>query len=191
MAEQTKVIIIYVVVILIGRIISLRQRKRKYLPSAKFKNVTKDYTAFLVAASAAVSISLPVLEASLNDQGDVSIFIRITGILIIVTGWVTAYFANQVISESWSPIIDKNNEQDLKISGVYSIIRHPLYLSGILIIIGTNIYFMSSWAWLGAIAGIVAISIRIPIEEKKLIERFGQEYVDYQQRTKVILPLIL
>lgn len=75
-------------------------------------------------------------------------------------------------------------------TGVYSVVRHPLYLSGILVLTGTNIYFESSWAWLGALPAL-ALLIHVPIEERRLVERFGQEYIAYKKRTKAILPWIL
>ncbi|MDD2218381.1 MAG: hypothetical protein PHX63_08145 [Eubacteriales bacterium] len=37
---------------------------------------------------------------------------------------------------------------------------------------------------------LVGILYRISIEEKKLIERFGEEYIDYRRQTKAILPWI-
>jgi protein-S-isoprenylcysteine O-methyltransferase Ste14 len=55
---------------------------------------------------------------------------------------------------------------------------------------GTNTYFGSRWAWLGTIIVLAGILCRIPLEEKKLIDRFGQEYITYRQQTKAILPWI-
>jgi protein-S-isoprenylcysteine O-methyltransferase Ste14 len=74
---------------------------------------------------------------------------------------------------------------------VYSTIRHPLYLSGLLILVGTNIYFASSWGWVGVLPALIVILIRVPLEERYLVDRFGQEYIAYQKRSKVILPWIL
>jgi hypothetical protein len=52
---------------------------------------------------------------------------------------------------------------------------------GLFILIGTNIYFVSSWAWISLLLALVVILIRVPIEERYLVERFGQEYIAYQK----------
>ena len=103
-------------------------------------------------------------------------------------GYWVAYAANRTISKNWSPTVDKTQKQNLVTSGVYSTIRHPLYLSGLLILVGTNIYFGSSWAWVGVLLVLIVILIRLPIEERHLAVRFGQEYITYRERTKAILP---
>jgi protein-S-isoprenylcysteine O-methyltransferase Ste14 len=102
-----------------------------------------------------------------------------------------AYFANREIGVNWSPTIEKTQKQKLITSGIYGIVRHPLYLSGLLILVGTNIYFGSKWAWLGAILTLIALLLRIPVEEKHLIKRFGEAYIAYKRQTKAILPWIL
>jgi protein-S-isoprenylcysteine O-methyltransferase Ste14 len=38
--------------------------------------------------------------------------------------------------------------------------------------------------------GLVFLLIRIEIEEKMLIETFGEEYIEYQRNTKKIIPYI-
>lgn len=110
---------------------------------------------------------------------------------ILVVSWGIAYFANREIGIDWSPTIEKTQKQKLVTSGIYGIIKHPLYLSGLLILVGTNVYFGSKWAWLATTLVLIAILLRIPIEQKHLRERFGEEYIAYKRRRKTILPWIL
>jgi protein-S-isoprenylcysteine O-methyltransferase Ste14 len=184
-------LIIYVVVMLIGRFISQGQRKTKRALLSQSKAIVKDWTALLAALSAAFGITLPVLEAALRETHVSNMCAILAGLAFILVGYGVAYVANRTISENWSATIDKTQEQNLITSGVYSIVRHPLYLSGLLILVGTNIYFASSWAWVGVLLTLIVILIRVPIEERYLVKRFGQEYVDYQKRSKRILPWIL
>ena len=96
---------------------------------------------------------------------------------LLVLGWGVACAANRAIGENWSPTIDKTKEQNLVTSGVYSVVRHPFYLAGAFLITGTSVYFGNSWAWLGALPALIVILVRIPIEERRLVERFGKEYI--------------
>lgn len=181
----------YVLVMLAGRLLSLRQRKTKRSLAMQSQTIAGDWTALLVALSAAMAIALPVLEAALRQTATVNISAALAGLAIILVGWGVAYVANRAIGDSWSPVVGKTQEQHLVTSGVYSAIRHPLYLSGLLIVAGSNIYFASTWAWLGALIVLIAIFIRLPIEEQRLVERFGQAYIDYQKQTRAIFPWIL
>jgi protein-S-isoprenylcysteine O-methyltransferase Ste14 len=183
-------LIFYVFVMLAGRFFSQRQRHTDRSLVFQSQAIAKDWTALLTALSTAVAIALPVLEASLRGNNITNVWAAMAGIAMILAGWGVAYLANRAIGASWSATIDKTQEQRLATSGMYSVVRHPLYLSGLCILAGTNIYFGSSWAWLGALAALIIISVRVPIEERLLLERFGQEYIDYQKRTKAILPWI-
>jgi protein-S-isoprenylcysteine O-methyltransferase Ste14 len=67
-------------------------------------------------------------------------------------------------------------------SGVYSIIRHPMYLAFILTAIA--LIFISQY-WLNIIIGIIRIVLLYYVileEEKGDLEKFGQDYKDYMKR---------
>lgn len=75
-------------------------------------------------------------------------------------------------------------------SGIYRYIRHPLYCS--LLLLGTGIMFKSLGS-LQIIAGAVnaiAVFITTKIEEKEMIPRFGEQYIDYMKETKMFIPFI-
>ncbi len=191
MKAQTYELTAFVIVMLTCRFISQRQRKIKPSLLSQSRAITRDWTALLVALSAAVAIALPIIETTLRETTVVNMCTILSGLAFILTGWGVAYAANSAIGESWSPAINKTKEQKLVTSGVYAFIRHPLYLSGILILAGTNIYFRSSWAWFGTLLALVVTLIRVSIEERQLVERFGQQYIAYQRQTEAILPWIL
>lgn len=74
-------------------------------------------------------------------------------------------------------------------TGPYTIVRHPLYFFSVIILI-FHPYMTLKWLvftvcsilyfWLGSIP-----------EERKLIERFGTEYVKYQQQVPRLIPFRL
>ncbi len=74
-------------------------------------------------------------------------------------------------------------------SGIYGILRHPIYASALRVWIGL--------ALLNGNANSIVFSIFVPlgltgwirlVEEKELIERFGQSYLDYRKRTPAFWP---
>ena len=72
--------------------------------------------------------------------------------------------------------------------GPYRFVRHPFYLSAALMIAGMTL-LTAAWP-LGVVGGAVLglLAIRTPIEEAKLVERFGDAYQDYMARTPRFVP---
>jgi protein-S-isoprenylcysteine O-methyltransferase Ste14 len=75
-------------------------------------------------------------------------------------------------------------------SGLYKYIRHPMYLS--LILLGTGAYFKDTGfpQWLFALINLAAIILTAKIEEKEMIAKFGNEYREYIKKTKMFIPFI-
>ncbi len=87
--------------------------------------------------------------------------------------------------------IQFENTQALVTSGIYRYIRHPMYLS--LMLLGSGVCLKDpteSVIGLGVIncASLVATSLR---EEKEMVEKFGQEYVDYMSRSTMFIPYMI
>lgn len=192
MATQAQVLLlIYVILMLICRSILMDQRKTNRSLSAQLQSITKDPTALIGVVVQAVAIGMPVVEVTLREQMSLNIGSIISGIGLIIIGAGISYVANREIGTNWSPSIEKTEEQQLVTSGIYSRIRHPLYLSGLFIFSGTNLYFNSAWGWLGTILALIFIVFRIPREDRYLEERFREPYKRYRQQTKALLPWLL
>jgi len=67
--------------------------------------------------------------------------------------------------------------------GVYKISRHPMYFSGFLMFIGVGISCASWIVLFLAVVWIVFWRIAVPAEERFLIEKYGDSYRDYMNRT--------
>lgn len=73
-------------------------------------------------------------------------------------------------------------------SGPYRWVRHPFYVAGAFAM-AANSLVTANWflALTGAVT-IVLLVIRTKTEEEKLVERFGDEYLEYMQRTGRFIP---
>ena len=74
--------------------------------------------------------------------------------------------------------------------GLFKYIRHPLYLGGIFQYVGGPFLFTSFISLIFMLMLIPIILLRIQIEEKMLLEEFGEEYEEYKKRTKLLIPFI-
>ena len=73
----------------------------------------------------------------------------------------------------------------------YRFIRHPLYAS--LLFLGTGIFLkdISIITALFAFVNFVALIATAKREEKEMIGKFGEEYIDYMQKTRMFIPFVV
>ena len=69
-------------------------------------------------------------------------------------------------------------------SGIYGIVRHPIYIGNILIPLGLGLAFRAAYALLYAPVIIIFFILTTFTEEKTLIEEYGQEYIEYKKKVK-------
>jgi protein-S-isoprenylcysteine O-methyltransferase Ste14 len=105
-----------------------------------------------------------------------------------------AIAVNQIAVRTLGRFFDRltiQSEHQLVKTGIYSFVRHPIYLSYILLFVGFCL-LLHSYLSLGLLAVVCTIWFgnRIGIEEAMLREEFGEEYQAYQQQTKRLIPLI-
>lgn len=85
---------------------------------------------------------------------------------------------------------EKDQTEELVVSGLYSKVRHPLYAGLVLIFIG---YFLFAGTAAGAVH-LICLALYVPIgiyfEEKNLIALYGQAYQEYQEKVPPFFPWI-
>ena len=68
-------------------------------------------------------------------------------------------------------------------TGIYSVVRHPQYLGGILALFLTTMLWYPHWLFVVlGVPGIAILYASTPMEEQRLIKQFGDEYRDYMTR---------
>ena len=116
----------------------------------------------------------------------ISVLLVVSGIIIINKSF-KIYSFREFIGISYLKGEDQGNEK-LKISGILSRIRHPLYTGTILIFAG---YFLSQPSLANLVSVfciLIYILIGIKLEEKKLLIEFGESYSDYRKRVPMLFP---
>ena len=74
--------------------------------------------------------------------------------------------------------------------GPYRRVRHPFYLAFGMAVIANTLVTANGFLAITGTAAFLAIVARTSIEESKLIDRFGRDYVEYMRRTGRFLPRI-
>lgn len=73
-------------------------------------------------------------------------------------------------------------------SGVYGIVRHPMYLGWILVLIGFPMAFRAAWGLATSVCLSVVVFIWAYAEEMELGLRYGDEYLAYKEQVGMFIP---
>lgn len=115
----------------------------------------------------------------------------VTPIVRIPTGIILLLLSGFLALKGLSIVFgDKAEKSTVIKKGVFSIVRHPIYLSEILLYFGLlmlSISLAATFIWIAAIAFLHYIS---RYEEKLLLQRFGEEYREYMRDVAMWIPYI-
>ena len=84
--------------------------------------------------------------------------------------------------ESHAKVFPKVEKPKFVDSGVYSLVRHPMYLGGLMILLGFLFLKFSLIAFVIWIIYVVLCNWMAGYEEKDLLRILGTEYVEYQRK---------
>jgi protein-S-isoprenylcysteine O-methyltransferase Ste14 len=82
------------------------------------------------------------------------------------------------------------NSDRLVTSGVFGVVRHPVYSAWIVFNIPAIALLVRSWPLLMApLVAYAVFKMSIRTEDEYLKQRFGQEYLDYRARVNELIPI--
>ena len=110
---------------------------------------------------------------------------------IAISGFSITLFAISRFSlgNNYSPCYDSYMPKNLKTTGVYSLVRHPIYSSNILLMIGVFVSTGSLIIAANTVILFIYYILSATIEEKAIIKKFPK-YKSYKSRTGMFLPNI-
>ena len=117
-------------------------------------------------------------------------WLRWTGVVAgLVTGvlWVWTF---RSLGKNLTDTVVTRKDHALVTSGPYRWVRHPLYLGFALAVVADTLVTSNWFVSLTATATVALLMVRTRTEEEKLVERFGDAYLDYRERTGQFLPRV-
>ena len=118
-------------------------------------------------------------------------WVRGVGAVLGLASVPMAYWVFSSLGPNVSETVLTKEEHVLVTGGPYRWVRHPLYLTGLMLFAGIGL-MNSSWFVVGlSVVTLVGIlTLVIPREEAHLVARFGDRYRDLVRRTGRLLPRI-
>ena len=146
---------------------------------------SRDYTFYL--------IYIGYMALLLN--GIISIFkesytlsLALPGFASMFLGMYINFVARRDLARYWSPLASSGTEQQLIKTGIYAKVRHPVYLSVSVLLLGFALIAGNLCGLLFFVLYLIALGTRIRKEEKELIAKFGEEYKEYAKETSPLIP---
>jgi protein-S-isoprenylcysteine O-methyltransferase Ste14 len=109
-------------------------------------------------------------------------------VLVTALGLLFTVWARTHLGRNWSGTVTIKQDDELIASGPYAIVRHPIYT-------GLIVAFIGSGMARGELRGLLAVFIawaalwrKLRLEERWMIERFGERYVAYCRRVPALVP---
>jgi protein-S-isoprenylcysteine O-methyltransferase Ste14 len=111
------------------------------------------------------------------------------GVLALALGLWLFYRSHADLGRNWSITLEVRERHVLITRGIYSRIRHPMYLALFLYSAGMALVLPN---WVAGPAYLVSFGLlfvlRIDREERMMLEEFGPDYQAYMARTKRLVP---
>ncbi len=115
--------------------------------------------------------------------------IQVVGFLIFYAGAMLLNWALLLAGKYLRPsTAGVYGEHELIQTGPLGIVRHPYYVSYVLILVGSSLVLLTYWPLVPALCVMIGIYPTAKAEEEMLIERFGEEYIEYQRKVGMFFP---
>lgn len=111
------------------------------------------------------------------------------GVLVFAAALILLWRAHRDLGVNWSPSLELSTRQQLVTAGIYRHLRHPIYAAVWLACLAQALLLHNWIAGLGGLLLFLPVYlVRVPKEERMMLDAFGEEYRQYMQRTGGIFP---
>ena len=111
------------------------------------------------------------------------------GTLIFAGAIILLWRAHADLGLNWSATLQIRSGHSLVTHGVYRRIRHPMYAAHLLWAIAQGL-LLENWfaGWPFLVTFVLLYALRVPREERMMLEQFGDEYRNYMAQTGGMTP---
>ncbi len=142
----------------------------------------------LISISGLILIGWIIDEIPQKRLLDPGIFIY-AGYLLILVGIVVVLLSFRYLSGMEFIGLKKMTTENNLVTGcIHARVRHPIYTGTIAILLGYLSYQPTAVVLISVVIILLYLPIGIYFEERKLIEKFGKDYLNYKNKVPSIFP---
>ena len=118
-----------------------------------------------------------------------AVAVQVVGFLFFYAGAILLNWAIIVAGKYLRPSnAGVYEEHKLIQTGPLGVVRHPYYVSYVLLLVGLSLALLTWWPLIPALCVIIGMYPTAKTEEGMLLEQFGEEYVQYQRKVGMFFP---
>lgn len=108
-----------------------------------------------------------------------------SGLVFILLGLGLNLWAVNLLKKEKTAVEFHDTPQKLVVGGPFSLSRNPIYLGGVILLIGLAVFLGSMISFIFPVLLFLILNgFYIPVEEKRLLSIFGEEYQEYRYRVR-------
>ena len=134
-----------------------------------------------------------LIAAGVRGKGDIEgpmlVVAVALGTFLIGLGAVLMFQGIRGLRESATPMPKPKPDAPLVVDGIYSYVRHPIYLGIMLVAFGWSVAMDSLYALIVALLYVVFYDLKSRREEAWLREQY-RDYIEYARHTKRFVPYV-
>ena len=142
-----------------------------------------------VTIAIAVNSGILISLQHIGYFGNGSRIFPFAGLGLIVCGLLIRWLAIFSLKRQFTVDVSIIKDHRIINKGIYRFVRHPAYAGSLLSFFGLGLFFANYFSMLIIFLPVCsAFLYRIQVEEKALVDNFGDEYVKYCASTKRLIP---
>jgi protein-S-isoprenylcysteine O-methyltransferase Ste14 len=115
----------------------------------------------------------------------------VLSIIFLLAAGLLSWVGTRALGRQWRIDAGLNTDHELVTSGVYGVVRHPIYTSMLCMLWGTGLMITPlPLLVVATLVFVVGTEIRVRIEDRLLNSRFGDRFRDYQRKVPAYIPLL-
>jgi protein-S-isoprenylcysteine O-methyltransferase Ste14 len=145
----------------------------------------------LLTAMTGLILFVPLDVFHWHLAGSPGEFVSSVGLVLFASGWWVSYVALKQNAFATAVVRHQAERQHVVIhTGLYKIVRHPMYAGGVLLMIGMPLWLESNAASLFAVVPVGTLILRIQVEER-FLKRELEGYNDYTSKVRYrLIPFL-
>ena len=113
------------------------------------------------------------------------------GAALTIASVLFCFWARAILGRNWSGSVTIKQDHELILRGPYGFVRHPIYTGLLFGMLGTAIVFGYVRCFVGVLICGFALWLKSQIEERFMVQQFGDQYTSYRQRVRARVPFVL
>lgn len=112
------------------------------------------------------------------------------GLVLTWGGLAFSVWARLYLGSNWSASVQIKQGHELVRSGPYRFVRHPIYTGMLSAFLGCA---LAMDQWRGVLAFVIVLAgfiYKLRLEERWMLETFGDAYRDYRQHSRALIPFL-